>query len=355
MRPPPFAPNPAWDGVGTTALAPGKLFVAGEYGVVEAGQPAVLIAVDRRLSVTLRDADAPQELPGHGWSYLAATRDVLTELARERGLRERPFRVRTLSDLEDADLDGHGPRKYGLGSSAAVTAGAVVALESWYGLALTPDERLKAALLATWRVNARASGADVATALIGGWVDVGSPDRDAVGALLDGARGSVAAVLAQPWPGLHAAALPTPSFRVLVGWSGRPASTTSLVAAVRGQGGLPPWFVERSSACVAALRAAVVADDAAAASDAVAATRANLLELSAAVGVPLETPALATLVEVAREHGLVAKSSGAGGGDCGIALAPAGTDEAALHAAWERAGVQPLPVELGPGAAIAPR
>lgn len=355
MRPPPFAPHPDWEGVGRTALAPGKLFVAGEYGVVEAGQPAVLIAVDRRLSVTLRDADAQQELPGHGWSYLAAAREVLTTLARERGTAERPFRVRTLSDLEDADLDGHGPRKYGLGSSAAVTAAAVVALDTWYELDLTREELLKAALLATWRVNARASGADVATALVGGWVEVRSPDRDAVAALVGLARGGVAEVLASAWPGLHAAALPTPSFRVLVGWSGRPASTTSLVAAVRGSGGLPSWFVERSGACVAELRAAVLADDAAAASDATRATRANLLDLSAAVGVPLETPALTTLVDVARENGLAAKSSGAGGGDCGIALAPSGTDEAAVHAAWERSGVQPLPVELGPGAAVEAR
>lgn len=33
--------------------APGKLFVAGEYAVVDAGNPAILVAVDRYITVTV--------------------------------------------------------------------------------------------------------------------------------------------------------------------------------------------------------------------------------------------------------------------------------------------------------------
>ena len=36
--------------------APGKLYVAGEYAVVEPGEPAVLIAVDRYLTVRLSES-----------------------------------------------------------------------------------------------------------------------------------------------------------------------------------------------------------------------------------------------------------------------------------------------------------
>ena len=36
--------------------APGKLFIAGEYAVVEPGQPAVLIAVDRCITVQLTES-----------------------------------------------------------------------------------------------------------------------------------------------------------------------------------------------------------------------------------------------------------------------------------------------------------
>src|SRR5690606_24645033 len=39
-----------------TVRAPGKLFVAGEYAAVEPGEPAVIIAVDRYLAVTLTES-----------------------------------------------------------------------------------------------------------------------------------------------------------------------------------------------------------------------------------------------------------------------------------------------------------
>lgn len=333
------------------AHAPGKLFVAGEYAVVEAGRPAVLVAVDRRLSVTLRPAAVPQELTGRGWSYVAAARAVMDELARAHGRPDRPFTVRTLSDLEDADLDGHGPRKYGLGSSAAVTAAAVVALNAWHELDLTAEETLRAALLATLRVNPRASGADVAACLLGGWVSYSSPDREWVAA-----GGDAAAVVTGEWPGLSARRLPTPSFTVRAGWSGRPASTTSLVAAVRAGGAMPAWFTAESDRCVAALEAAVVGDSSEGAAAAVRAARANLRALGDAVGVAIETPALTALAEAADGLGLAAKSSGAGGGDCGVALLPAGRgeDDDALAAAWRAVGIQPLDVALAGGTALVP-
>ncbi|MBE8527632.1 hypothetical protein ILP97_60980, partial [Amycolatopsis sp. H6(2020)] len=38
-----------------TTDAPGKLYLLGEYAVVEPGRQAVLVAVDRRVTVQLRD------------------------------------------------------------------------------------------------------------------------------------------------------------------------------------------------------------------------------------------------------------------------------------------------------------
>lgn len=38
------------------ARAPGKLYIAGEYAVVEPAQPAVLVTVDRYLSIQLTES-----------------------------------------------------------------------------------------------------------------------------------------------------------------------------------------------------------------------------------------------------------------------------------------------------------
>ena len=74
--------------------------------------------------------------------------------------------------------------------------------------------------------------------------------------------------------------------------------------------------------------------------------RILLAGLSRISGRVIETAELTRLVEIARGHGAAAKSSGAGGGDCGIALCPPATDIAAMRTAWEAAGVRPLELSV---------
>jgi len=58
------------------------------------------------------------------------------------------------------------------------------------------------------------------------------------------------------------------------------------------------------------------------------------------------TPALARLVAAARRVGAAAKPSGAGGGDCGIALVTSAAQADAVCAAWRGEGIVPLPVAI---------
>lgn len=347
------------DGRTVVATAPGKLFVTGEYAVTEPEWLGVLIAVDRRLRVVLDSAAEPADLPGHGWSYVAASRLVMERLALAEGREIAHFRVRTFSDLHDPDPDGFGPLKYGLGSSAAVTAAMVTALDDWYGLELSLPERLRAGLLATYLVNPAASGADVATCLAGGWVAYSSPVRGGDGppeALApDELTPQVCADLVRrDWPGLTFHSLPTPSFAVDVGWTGRPASTMSLVAAVRASGGIPAEFLTRADEASRALVAAIENDDSAGALAAVSSARANLVELGAVSGVAIETPQLTALVNTAEALGFAAKSSGAGGGDCGIAVGAADAPVGELRRAWQAEGIRPMGLRIASGARVEP-
>jgi hypothetical protein len=63
-----------------------------------------------------------------------------------------------------------------------------------------------------------------------------------------------------------------------------------------------------------------------------------LVRFGAETGLPIVTPALRRLIDGARAAGAVAKPSGAGGGDCGIAIAPTARVAAAVRAAWRDAG-----------------
>lgn len=350
--------------------APGKLYVAGEYAVVDPRQPAVLVAVDRRLTVRL---DGPAE-PGVGrvhsdvyptgpltWGreggsgevvvahdvrdHVAATLRTVDRLRAERGPAPACFDVRISSDLEDE----HG-RKLGLGSSGAVVVALVAALDQFYGLGLTPTERFQLALLATVQVSPRASGGDLAASTFGGWLRYTAPDRGAL--VRELAERPVSEVLgSSAWEPFDVRPLPRPrGLDLLVGWTGSPASTDLLVAGVRGErraAARREDFLAASRACVDDLVTGL-AGDPEAATDAVRRARRLLQKLGRDSGTLIETERLRALCDVAEEHGAAAKPSGAGGGDCGVALVPAGRPPAGILAGWEAHGIRHLDLPVSP-------
>ena len=83
-------------------------------------------------------------------------------------------------------------------------------------------------------------------------------------------------------------------------------------------------------------------DDAQAALKTIRAARALLQRLGETSGSLIETATLHQLCEIAEAHGAAAKPSGAGGGDCGIAMAHSHTDAQTILTGWEAAGIRPL-------------
>ncbi|MDU0348061.1 phosphomevalonate kinase [Actinomyces sp. MRS3W] len=349
--------------------APGKLYLAGEYAVVEPGHRAVLVAVDRFITVTLsrahpdrregritstlyatgarawrrRPGDDVAEADGGGVDYVLSAIRVVERIAAQAG---RPL---CYFDLEVASrLDDGSGRKLGLGSSAAVTVATVRAVAQWYRLPVDDLTVFRMALLASDAVDPVGSGGDLAASALAGWVAYRSPDRS----WLRRRRRStpLAELVRMPWPGLDVRRLaPPPGLSLQVGWTGTPASTSGLVSAMRARhAGSADYarFLLRSQACVNALVWALRTGDLDAVWRRVAENRRLLCGLGRASGVAIETPRLRRLVRIAHEFGASAKSSGAGGGDCGIALCPAGTDIPALRAAWEAAGIQPLDLSV---------
>lgn len=352
--------------------APGKLFIAGEYAVVEPGTPAIVVAVDREVTVTVRApagpgvvitsdlADRPMRWqwrdgrlevsPGQdeervrgAAAHVVAAIETVAALLAEHGLPAPELSVSVSSDLHD------GGRKFGLGSSGAVTVATVAAVADHCGLGLSRADRFRLALLATARIDPKGSGGDLAASTWGGWIAYQAPDRAFV---LDLARRrGVGEALRAPWPGLDVRPLPAPrALRLEVGWTGRPASTTSLVGDLHRR----TWrgsashrdFVKTSTDFVTAAIDALESGDDKALLHQIRRARQELARLDADAGLGIFTPELTALCAAAEAVGGAAKPSGAGGGDCGIALldATAEHDIAHVRKRWAASGVQPLSV-----------
>jgi phosphomevalonate kinase len=319
-----------------TASAPGKLFLTGEYAVL-AGAPALVAAVDRRaqVRVQLEPGAGPLEVEslaegtrraihdperdalggGDAGAVLAALRSARTAAPSLAGLRARVV-VDTRAFLADG-------QKLGLGRSAATVAAAVAALLAGVGRQDRGDI-LQAALAAhALFQEGRGSGADVAAAVRGGVLEF---RRD---------RGEVT---------VRARALP-PGLHLLVGWSGEGRATDPMLRRFADGASRPRALRDLSTAAEQAA-AAVERGDGAALLDAIASAADLLVRLGDETGMPIVTPALARLVAAARRVGAAAKPSGAGGGDCGIALATSPAQADAVVAAWRAEGIVPLPVTV---------
>lgn len=356
--------------------APGKLFIAGEYAVVEPGHPAILVAVDRQVSVTVSgsngvdvviDSDlcaggARLQRRGGGLAGLGAgdeqqaldslthvvsAIEVVDGLLAERGLRAPPMHVSIRSRLH------RNGTKLGLGSSGAVTVAAVAAVAAYYGMELSPDARFRLAMLATARRDTGSSGGDLAASVWGGWIAYHAPDRAAVLEMVQ--RWGIEETIRAPWPGFGLRRLPPPRGLALeVGWTGRPASTTSLAARL----GTREWqgstsqrsFVARSDECVRASIRALERGDDHELLRRVRGARQVLADLDNEVRLGIFTTKLTALCDAAEAAGGAAKPSGAGGGDCGIALldATAKREISQLRASWAAAGVLPMPIHIQP-------
>ncbi|MGW6333082.1 phosphomevalonate kinase [Nocardia rhamnosiphila] len=355
-----------------TRRAPGKLFVAGEYAVLRPANPAVLVAVDRYVTVTIA-ASAPgttvltsdlgggstmrcirrcgRLVPASGqdpryFEYILAAVAVVERLLAESGGQPSSF-------LLTAAGEGmtEGGRKLGFGSSAAVTVATVDALAAFYRLRVGRADRYRLAMLASLAVGPNGSGGDIAASTWGGWVAYRSPDRNRVREL---ARGrSVTAALRAPWPGFSVRTIPPPErVGLLVGWTGRPASTPALTARTgdRHQG-IDAEFLSGSRTAVEDLVNALDDDDVSAVGHGIRRVRELLYALDATTGLGIRTGHLDVLCAEAERAGAAAKPSGAGGGDCGIAVLDSERPAVAAEVTrrWLAAGIRPVPVKVHPG------
>lgn len=346
---------------------PGKLFIAGEYAVVEPGHPAIIVAVDQFINVTIEGArkngsiqsaqysDLPirwtrrngellldhRENPFH---YILAAIRLTEKYAQEKGTLLSFYDLKVTSELDNSN-----GRKYGLGSSGAVTVATVKALNLYYDLKMDRLTQFKIAALAHLAVQGNGSCGDIAASCYGGWLAFSTFDHEWV--LRKQQEWTLTQLLTSDWPELSIRPLIVPkSLRLLIGWTGSPASTSDLVDQVyqskeAKEKGYAKFLAD-SKDCVNRLIDGFLNEDSRTIKKMITENRKLLVGLSSLTGVTIETPALKKLCDLAETYRGAAKSSGAGGGDCGIVIVDQKTGILPLMSAWEKADIIPLPLHV---------
>jgi mevalonate kinase len=304
--------------------APGKLMLLGEHAVVYQ-RSCLVTAMNARLHMTLTlsgdetfSIRAPDvgvdHIRGHvahpfagGQALAWGTRFIESTLAvfRERFGLDRGVQIGTRSDFSS---------RLGLGSSSATVACTLFGLANLFQIDLTPRHLFDLGLDAIFRVQQTGSGFDLAAAIYGGtlFYDNAEPRR--------------------------ITPLDVPDLPLVVAYTGVKADTPTIVRRVTDR--LNMWPAAMNG--IFDTMTQLVSDGRVALENAQWERLGQLMDiqhgLAHAIGV--DTPETVALVFRAREAGAYgAKLSGAGGGDCMIALVP-DHRRAAVETALETAGGQ---------------
>ncbi len=336
--------------------APGKLFIAGEYSVTHPGNTGILVAVDRFITVYLERAsnegsiskssdetiswkreDDKISLDRHNadFSYVLAAIKTVDRYAKDLGRDLSYYQLKIESELESEK-----GIKYGLGSSAAVTVATTKALCKYYHIELTEDSLFKLSALANILINKDGSCGDIAACAYGGWIAYSSFDRQWVLDKLNNTR--ISLLISLEWPGLKVEKLiPPKEMKFAIGWTGRPSSTTNLVAQVNknrlNNSEIYNSFLDDSEECVEQIIKAFKDNNIDEIQIQIKRNRKILVKMGNDLGVEIETPHLKNLCEIALKYNGSAKSSGAGGGDCAIAIFKEGQEIGPLFQEWGQA------------------
>jgi phosphomevalonate kinase len=275
-------------------LAPGKLFLCGEYAVLEGGV-AVLTAVSRwAVAQFLPEAQADTPLVNEA---VTRARDALGDVAAA---------LPGGSALVDTDAFSERGVKLGLGSSAAAAVASVGAVLEYAGVSLATNKELLFGVADAAHRAAQAgvgSGADVGVSVYGGYVRF---------VRFPGGAPVVSRVL------------PPQSLVVVPFWTRSSARTVDFLAGMYR-------FETRAGAAHARHMSALRAGanrfaEAFASGDARGVVREAdgygqaMGELGKDAGLPIVTPAMEQAEWLARTLGGAVKPSGAGGGDVGLAF-----------------------------------
>lgn len=277
-----------------TATAPGKLMLMGEHAVVY-GRPCLVTAVDRRLAVTITETQsgkveikAPQ-----------VNNTQFVEKALKLGVKRWKIKHQGLLVTTQSPFSG----KYGLGSSAAVVVASLKALVGLFSKKVDNRELFKLAYQVILEVQGLGSGFDAAAAIFGGTLYFVTGGR--VIEKVEN-KGSV---------------LP-----LVVGYTGIKSNSVELVKQVAQSRQQFPEKVERILQAIGKLVdqgcAAYIAGDWEKLGKLMDFNQEYLRDLG------VSSPQLENLILAAKRAGAWgAKLSGAGGGDCMIALINSEVDQ----------------------------
>ncbi|WP_267248055.1 phosphomevalonate kinase [Streptococcus sp. Marseille-Q5986] len=317
----------------------GKLYWAGEYAILEPGQLALIKAIPIYIKGEIAFSDsyriysdmfdfAVDLTPNPDYSLIQETIALMNDFLADCGQTLRPFSLEIRGKME---REG---KKFGLGSSGSVVVLVVKALLALYKLSVDQDLLFKLASTVLLKRGDNGSMGDLACIVAEDLVLYQSFDRQKVAAWLQ--EESLATVLERDWGFSISHVQPALECDFLVGWTKEVVVSTDMIQQIKQN--IDQNFLTSSKETVSALVEALEQGKA----EEIIKQMETASQLLEGLSADIYTPSLRQLKEASQDLQAVAKSSGAGGGDCGIALSFDMQSTETLKNRWADLGIELL-------------
>ena len=317
----------------------GKLYWAGEYAILEPGQLALIKAIPIYMTAEIKISDAYRLYsdmftysvdlrPDSSYALIQETVALVEEYLTAQGVELQPFSLDIRGKME---REG---KKFGLGSSGSVVVLVIKAMLAFYERLADRELLFKLASAVLLKRGDNGSMGDIACIVSEDLVLYQSFDREKVAQWLE--KEDLQAVLACDWGFSIRSVEPALKFDFLVGWTKEVAVSSHMVKQIKDN--MNSSFLQASKETVANLvKALEVGQEE---------TIIDLLEqasqLLEGLSSDIYTPSLRQLKNASQDLKAVAKSSGAGGGDCGIALSFDQDSTTLIKKRWADLGIELL-------------
>lgn len=317
----------------------GKLYWAGEYAILEPGQLALIKAIPIYMTAEIKASDdyrlysdmfsySVDLRPDSSYALIQETVALVEEYLTAQGVELQPFSLDIRGKME---REG---KKFGLGSSGSVVVLVIKAMLAFYERPAERDLLFKLASAVLLKRGDNGSMGDIACIVSEDLVLYQSFDREKVAQWLE--KEDLSTVLTRDWGFSISSVEPALKFDFLVGWTKEVAVSSHMVKQIKNN--MNASFLQASKETVANLVKALQTGQ----EETIIALLEQASQLLEGLSSDIYTPSLRQLKDASRDLIAVAKSSGAGGGDCGIALSFDQDSTTLLKKRWADLGIELL-------------
>ena len=278
-------------------------------------------------SVTLEEDDK-------NYSLITETVNIVNEYLQLKGIHIKSFNMKITGKMEK------NGRKYGIGSSGSVTVLTVKAMSKLYSYDISEEELFKLSSYVLLKRGDNGSMGDIACISYENLIFYKSFDRKKISELMK--NETLESVLKTNW-NYEISELQfnknNLNCNFLVGWTKEPAISSNLINIVKSS--IDENFLKNIENIVQDLKIAIKNGDKPMIKKCINENGKLLQNLNENI----YSKKLVKLVNSAQKLDICAKSSGAGGGDCGIALSFNKNDTKTIIDRWEKFGIELLYVE----------